>query len=138
MAHDNQSVTVLFPADRGDAQKAAGASIQNYNRHPVFAESNWREGGPGADCFPQGNDIVADTIYGGYNIIDPRSPMATAASVAMELLVKTPIYKEAATLAGTNDSPGSGSGGTNFSGSDNGNLISAFTGGLSKILENTA
>ena len=67
MAHDNQSVTVPFPAGQGDEEtwpiqalirealsyahtKAAGASIQNYNRHPVFAESNWREGGPGADC----------------------------------------------------------------------------------------
>ena len=155
MAHDNQSVTIPFPPDQGDEEtwpiqalirealsyahtKASGASIQNYNLHPVFAESNWHEGGPGAACFPHGNDIVADSIYGGYTMIDPRSPMATTALAAMDLLVKTPIYKEAATLAGTNDSTGPGSSGTNLSGSDNGNLISTFTGGLSKILENTA
>ena len=55
----------------------------------------------------------------------------------MELLVKTPIIIEAATLADASDNPGSGSAGINPTGSDSGNFLSALTGGISKILENT-
>ena len=154
MAHDNQGVTAPFPTDQ-DGQEtwalqsiiretmayahthARGASIQNYNRHPFFAESNWIQGGPGADCFPNGNDIVADTIYSGFNIIDPLSTLAVAAFTEMELLVKTPLTREASTLANTNETPASGSNGINPTGSDSGNFLSALTGGISKILENT-
>ena len=55
----------------------------------------------------------------------------------MELLIKIPLIREASTLANTNDNPASGSPGINPTGSDSGNFLSALTGVISKIFENT-